>query len=149
MSSQERQIHWMLSALKEGRKGIGLTSPNPPVGAVIIKDDQLIGSGWHKGAGLPHAEREAISKVLESHPAEALHGATIYVTLEPCSTHGKTPPCTEGIIEAGIKTVVYGARDPNPSHDGSAEQILSSEGIKVFKGVCETECMDIIRAFWF
>lgn len=147
MPSGERHIHWMQSALKEARKGCGLTSPNPPVGALIVKDNQLIGSGWHKGAGLPHAEREAISKVLENYPAEALRGATIYVTLEPCSTHGKTPPCTEGIIEAGIKTVVYGAQDPNPNHDGGAEKILQSAGIKVYKGICEAECRDTIKAF--
>lgn len=137
----------MQLALKEARKGVGLTSPNPQVGAVIVKNEELLGSGWHKKAGSPHAEREAISKVLESYSPDTLRGATIYVTLEPCSTDGKTPPCTQGIIEAGIQSVVYGAHDPNPSHDGRAKKILQSAGIKVRSGVCEAECDDIIKSF--
>ena len=92
---------WMQLAIAEARNGIGLTSPNPPVGAVIVKNDHLLGKGWHTQAGKPHAEREAIADALRRHTSEDLLGATIYITLEPCSSHGRTPPCTQGIIDAG------------------------------------------------
>ncbi|MGJ8675982.1 MAG: bifunctional diaminohydroxyphosphoribosylaminopyrimidine deaminase/5-amino-6-(5-phosphoribosylamino)uracil reductase RibD [Akkermansiaceae bacterium] len=139
--------YWMQLAISEAQKGIGLTSPNPPVGAVIVKDNQLLGQGWHQGAGLPHAEREAIANVLANHAKSMLIGACIYVTLEPCSTHGRTPPCTQGIIDHGIQRVVYGAKDPNPDHVGRAEKILQQQGIEVNTGICEMECLALIRAF--
>jgi diaminohydroxyphosphoribosylaminopyrimidine deaminase / 5-amino-6-(5-phosphoribosylamino)uracil reductase len=137
---------WMQQAIEQARLGTGLTSPNPKVGAVIVKDGKLIGRGFHPKAGRPHAERFAIADALNRHP-ECLHGASIYVTLEPCSTTGRTPPCTDGIIEAGIKEVIYGSTDPNPNHQGSAKMILNEHGISVLSGVLETECDALIRDF--
>lgn len=146
----------MQLAIAEAKKGIALTSPNPAVGAVIVKDDVVLGKvvlgkGWHRRAGLPHAEREAIADVLANHPSEdpleVMKGATIYVTLEPCSTQGRTPPCTQGILDHGIGRVVYGAKDPNPHHVGRAQSLLEKAGVLVTTGVCETECLSLIRAF--
>lgn len=139
--------YWMNQALELAGRGIGLTSPNPAVGAVIVKDGRLLGSGWHRRAGLPHAEREAIADALTRQPAEALHGATLYVTLEPCSTRGRTPACTDGIIEYGFSRVVYGAVDPNPSHIGAADSLLRAAGIEVVAGICKEACEVVLRSF--
>ncbi|MGB0774671.1 MAG: bifunctional diaminohydroxyphosphoribosylaminopyrimidine deaminase/5-amino-6-(5-phosphoribosylamino)uracil reductase RibD [Akkermansiaceae bacterium] len=138
---------WMKLAIEQAQQGIGLTGPNPPVGAVIVKEGKLLGEGWHHRAGKPHAEREALADVRSKHPEEALHGATIYITLEPCSTQGRTPPCTQGIIDAKIHRVVYGSTDPNPAHRGSAKALLTGLGMEVISGVCEQECDHLIRAF--
>jgi len=138
---------WMELALAEAERGVGFTSPNPSVGAVIVRHEKLLGKGWHKQAGQPHAEREAIADALKNHAPEDLVGATIYVTLEPCSTHGRTPPCTQGILEAGISRVVYGAEDPNPDHAGAAQVILESEGVAVTTGVLKEKCELLIRGF--
>lgn len=138
---------WMALALQEARKGIGRTAPNPPVGAVIVKDGVLLGSGWHHKAGMPHAEREAMADCVERHGSEALRGATAYVSLEPCSTHGRTPPCVQGLIEAGITRVVYACEDPNPHHAGRADVLLESAGIAVHKGVLSEEARKILRPF--
>jgi len=137
----------MAIAVEEAQKGIGLTSPNPAVGAVIVKDGVMLGKGYHKKAGLPHAEREAIAAVKDAHGAGAMQGATIYVTLEPCSTTGRTPPCTQGIIDHGISEVVYGAVDPNPDHAGAADAVLAEAGVKVVSGVLEEECEHVLRGF--
>jgi diaminohydroxyphosphoribosylaminopyrimidine deaminase/5-amino-6-(5-phosphoribosylamino)uracil reductase len=106
-----------------------MTSPNPMVGAVLVKDRKIIGRGWHRRAGLPHAEIEALQDAQKRghHPKSS----TLYVTLEPCSTQGRTPPCTDAIVTAGIKRVVVGALDPNPKHSGRAFKILSRAGIEV------------------
>lgn len=138
-------VHWMKLAIAEARRGIGLTAPNPPVGAVIVKNGVLLGKGWHQGAGKLHAEREAIADAYAK--GHKLEGSTIYVTLEPCSTHGKTPPCTDGILDAKIGCVVYGAEDPNPSHQGHAEQLLTKAGVDVLTGIEEESCENLIRAF--
>ncbi len=138
---------WMQLAISEAQKGVGLTAPNPPVGAVIVKDGMMIGKGWHQCAGKPHAEREAIAAVKQNHSLEAMIGATIYVTLEPCSTQGRTPPCTQGILDHGIKRVVYGADDPNPDHAGRAKSLLEEAGVSVTTGICQAECIDLIRPF--
>jgi diaminohydroxyphosphoribosylaminopyrimidine deaminase / 5-amino-6-(5-phosphoribosylamino)uracil reductase len=116
-------------ALRLARRGYGATSPNPMVGAVLVKGGKIIGRGWHRRAGLPHAEIEALRDAHKHghHP----RGATLYVTLEPCCTHGRTPPCTEAIISAGIKRVVIGATDPNPKHAGKGFKILRRAGIGV------------------
>ena len=140
--------HWMNQALDEARKGVGKTAPNPPVGAVIVKNDQLLGKGWHRAAGRPHAEREALANALENHGDEAVRGATIYITLEPCSTHGRTPPCTQGLIDAGIARVVYACVDRNPKHAGRADEILTLSGIEVLSGVCREEAEKILRPFF-
>lgn len=138
---------WMEVALGEARKGIGRTAPNPPVGAVIVKEGQLLGAGWHRKAGLPHAEVEAISAAEKAHGAAALRGATAYVTLEPCSTAGRTPACTSGLIAAGISRVVYGSKDPNPAHSGAADVVLGAAGISVDAGVLREKCDEILRPF--
>ena len=138
---------WMQLALDEASKGIGLTAPNPPVGAVIVKNGILLGKGWHKCAGKPHAEREAISAAAGQHGADALRDATIYVTLEPCSTTGRTPACTAGIMDAGITRVVYGSVDPNPAHAGCADGILSAHGIKASRLPDSSACDALIRPF--
>src|SRR5450755_1151735 len=119
----------MLLALRLARRGYGATSPNPMVGAVLVKGGKMIGRGWHRRAGLPHAEIEAFRDAQKrGHPPR---GATLYVTLEPCCTYGRTPPCTDAIIAAGIKRVVIGATDPNPKHAGRAFKILKRAGIEV------------------
>jgi diaminohydroxyphosphoribosylaminopyrimidine deaminase / 5-amino-6-(5-phosphoribosylamino)uracil reductase len=138
---------WMRRALEEARKGIGRTAPNPAVGCVIVRDETELGAGWHHGAGKPHAEREAIADVRRRHGDEALRGATAYVTLEPCSTHGRTPPCTAGLIEAGIGRVVFAIQDPNPAHIGHAVEILQSAGIEVRAEVLQNEAEEILRPF--
>ena len=120
---------FMRLALRLARRGYGMTSPNPMVGAVLVKGGKIIGRGWHRRAGLPHAEIEALHDA-QKHGHNP-RGATLYVTLEPCSTHGRTPPCTDAIIAAGIKRVVVGATDPNPKHSGRAFKILRRAGIEV------------------
>ncbi len=136
--------HFMVLALAEARKGLGLTSPNPAVGAVIVKDGIIMGSGWHKKYGAAHAEREAIRNAGEG---AMLRGATLYVTLEPCSTQGNTGACTEAIIAAGFSRVVYGTKDVNPAHAGAADQILKAAGIEVTSGVLDDQCQAMIRGF--
>ncbi|MGJ8672810.1 bifunctional diaminohydroxyphosphoribosylaminopyrimidine deaminase/5-amino-6-(5-phosphoribosylamino)uracil reductase RibD [Rubritalea sp.] len=138
---------WMARALEEGWKGAGLTSPNPAVGAVVVKDQKELGAGYHQKAGLPHAEREAIADVVAKHGEDALKGATIYVTLEPCSTAGRTPACTSGILENGIARVVYGAVDPNPDHAGAADSLLKSKGVEISSGVLRERCELLLRPF--
>lgn len=140
-------VYWMQHALKLARKGVGFTSPNPPVGAVVVMDGVELGGGWHHGAGQPHAEIEAIRDARTRHGDSCCKGATIYVTLEPCSTRGRTGPCTEAIMRAGFARVVYGTVDPNPHHEGVADAILSEAGIEVTQGVEEGDCVRLIRAF--
>src|ERR1041384_2594327 len=119
----------MRLALALARRGYGNTSPNPMVGAVLVKSGKIIGRGWHHGAGEPHAEIEAMRDAeRRGHSPEK---STLYVSLEPCCTHGRTPPCTAAIISAGIKKVVIGATDPNPAHCGKAFSILKRSGILV------------------
>lgn len=139
---------WMRLALDEARKGIGRTAPNPPVGAVVVKNGVLLGSGWHHAAGMPHAEREALAAAFATHGPDGVRGATVYVTLEPCSTHGRTPPCTQGLIDAGVKRVVYACVDRNPSHAGRADAVLTESGIEVESGVLHEEAERILRPFF-
>ncbi len=142
----ESDLQWMSLALEQARQGIGFTSPNPAVGAVIVAQGELIGQGFHRQAGQPHAEIEAL-KDARSRAPERIVGSTIYVTLEPCSTQGRTGPCTSAIQAAGITRVVWGAQDPNPSHVGRAQQLLESAGIAVTTGILENECLEILRPF--
>ena len=144
---QGEDARWMRRAIEEGRKGIGRTSPNPAVGSVIVKDGIELGAGWHRGAGMPHAEREAIAAVKRTHGEAALKGSSVYVTLEPCSTYGRTPPCTDGLIEAGVSRVIYAAEDPNPAHAGRADRLLEEVGIAVTRGVLAEEASRLIRPF--
>jgi len=136
---------WMRLALREARRGLGRTSPNPCVGAVIVSPrGRLLAKGWHRAAGRPHAEIEALRGL--SRPGLA-RGATLYVTLEPCSTHGRTPPCVESIIGAGFAKVVIGAIDPNPRHAGHGLKHLRKAGIEVISGVLNDEAAELNRAF--
>jgi diaminohydroxyphosphoribosylaminopyrimidine deaminase/5-amino-6-(5-phosphoribosylamino)uracil reductase len=135
----------MRLALRLARRGCGATSPNPMVGAVLVKGGKIIGRGWHRRAGLPHAEIEALRDAQKR--GHNPRGAALYVTLEPCSTHGRTPPCTGAIISAEIKKVVIGATDPNPKHAGHAFKILRRAEIKVVHGVSSNECVKLNQAF--
>ena len=153
---------FMRLAIKEASHALCLTAPNPAVGAVIVKGGKVIAKGYHQAAGLPHAEVEAIRKLEDgrgwmgsrSHPKLQTPnsklpaaGSTLYVTLEPCSSHGRTPPCTEAIIAAGIERVVYGATDPDKRHRGRAAAILKKSGISVTSGVIAEEC-SALNAHW-
>lgn len=133
----------MRDALVQARKGQGKTHPNPTVGAVIVHGRQVLARGWHRAAGGPHAEVVALKALNARSP----FGATLYVTLEPCSTFGRTPPCTDAIIQSGIRRVVYGATDPNPRHAGKAPAILQAAGIAVTTGVLARECEEM-NASW-
>jgi diaminohydroxyphosphoribosylaminopyrimidine deaminase / 5-amino-6-(5-phosphoribosylamino)uracil reductase len=137
--------YYMTLALAQAARGIGLTSPNPPVGAVLVLDDRVLGEGYHHKAGAPHAEIEALQDAISK--GQNVKGATAYVTLEPCTTHGRTPPCTEALIQAGIARVVYGATDPNPSHAGAADEALIKAGVEVEGGLLQEECDRLIRPF--
>lgn len=136
---------YMRQALALAKKAKGFTSPNPCVGAVIVKNDTVAGQGFHRAAGRPHAEVEAIADA-----GSNTKGAAIYVTLEPCNHYGKTPPCTRAIIDAGIKRVVIGCRDPNPDVAGNGIQTLKENGIEVVSGILESQAKALIEDFiWF
>ena len=137
--------YWMMLAVGQASRSIGLTSPNPPVGAVVVKEGNVIGQGRHRQAGGPHAEIEALRDAAAR--GHDVRGSTIYVTLEPCSTQGRTPPCTDALVKAGVAEVVYGATDPNPKHAGAADSVLRAAGIAVAKGVLRTECERLIQPF--
>lgn len=134
---------YMRLAIQLARQGCGWVNPNPMVGAVIVKDGRIIGQGCHKKYGEPHAERNALADCQT--PAA---GATLYVTLEPCCHHGKTPPCTEAIIESGISRVVVGSSDPNPLVAGKGIAILRSHGIEVRENVATDECDKLNESFF-
>jgi len=141
-------LDWMKLALEEARKGVGKTAPNPPVGCVIVKNGELLGAGWHRAAGLPHAEIEAMNGAKREHGDSCLEGATAYVTLEPCSSVGRTPACASGLIAAKISRVVYACEDPNPKHAGAADARLREAGIEVESGVLADACAEILRPFF-
>ena len=134
----------MRATLREAARGLGHTSPNPAVGAVIVRGGRVIARGFHRRAGMPHAEIEALRML--KNPALA-RGATIFVTLEPCSTHGRTPPCVEAIIRAGFARVVIGTFDPNPAHAGRGVGLLRAAGIAVTCGVLESACRELNAGF--
>jgi diaminohydroxyphosphoribosylaminopyrimidine deaminase / 5-amino-6-(5-phosphoribosylamino)uracil reductase len=133
---------FMRLALREGRRGVGRTSPNPPVGAVVVRGGAVVGRGYHRQAGLAHAEVDAVRAA-----GPRARGATLYVTLEPCAHHGRTPPCTEAILAAGLRRVVVGARDPNPTVAGDGLGRLRAAGVAVTHGVETVACEELIAAF--
>ncbi len=135
----------MKVALRLARRGVGCTSPNPMVGAVLVKHGRIIGRGWHHRAGEPHAEIEALRDA--ERKGHNTKGAILFVTLEPCCTRGRTPACTDAIIKAGIRKVVAGATDPNPKHCGRGFRVLKRAGIDVETGVLEKKCLDLNEAF--
>lgn len=134
---------YMRLAIGLAKKGCGWVNPNPMVGAVIVKDNKIIGQGYHQKYGTPHAERNAIASCDVS-PA----GATLYVTLEPCCHYGKTPPCTEAIIESGICRVVIGSSDPNPQVAGKGVEILHFHGIEITENLLKDECDALNKSFF-
>ena len=134
----------MRAALREAARGLGHTSPNPAVGAVIVRGGRMVARGFHRRAGEPHAEIAALRAL--KNPGLA-HGAEIYVTLEPCSTQGRTPPCVEAIVRAGFARVVIGTVDPNPAHAGRGGELLRAAGLAVTCGVLESECRELNAGF--
>lgn len=132
----------MSQALQLAEKGLYTTSPNPRVGCVITQNDRIVGSGWHEKAGQAHAEINALSMA-----GDKARGATVYVTLEPCSHHGRTPPCVEALIKAGIARVVIAMRDPNPLVSGSGIQTLQQVGIEVQLGVLQKQALALNPGF--
>jgi diaminohydroxyphosphoribosylaminopyrimidine deaminase / 5-amino-6-(5-phosphoribosylamino)uracil reductase len=134
---------FMKEALRLARRGLGRTSPNPAVGAVIVRGDRVIAGGYHRRAGSPHAEVNALAHLKE----RARPSDTLYVTLEPCNHHGRTPPCTTAILEKGIKRVVVGMGDPNPNVSGGGCEFLASKGVKVRTGILEGECRRLNEAY--
>jgi diaminohydroxyphosphoribosylaminopyrimidine deaminase / 5-amino-6-(5-phosphoribosylamino)uracil reductase len=133
-ASKEADQHFMQLALTLGRRGLGRTWPNPAVGAVVVKDGVIVGRGWTQPGGRPHAEPEALRRA-----GEAARGATLYVTLEPCSHFGRSPPCADAVIAAGISRVVAAIEDPNPLVAGQGHAKLRAAGITVDVGLCAAE----------
>lgn len=138
-------LRYLRLALRLARRGYGLTSPNPLVGAVLVKRGRVTGQGWHHRAGEPHAEIEALRDTARR--GHSPKGATLYVTLEPCCTHGRTPPCTEAILAAGIRRVVVAATDPNPAHAGRGFEVLRRAGVEVVHGLLAAEATRLNEAF--
>ena len=133
---------FMRQALREARKGLGRTSPNPAVGAVIVRRGEIAARGYHRRAGLPHAEVEALNRLGKTSSEDCL-----YVTLEPCNHLGRTPPCTHAILKSGIKRVVIGMKDPNPMVAGGGCEFLKEHGIEVVANVLEIECRRLNEDF--
>lgn len=142
MSLDER---WMARAVRVARRGLGTTAPNPSVGAVLVRFGELIGEGHTQPVGGPHAEAMAIADCLERGNDPA--GSTLYVTLEPCNHHGRTPPCTDGILAARIAKVVVGCLDPFPKMQGKSLTQLRDAGVEVVLGVEADACRDLVRGF--
>jgi diaminohydroxyphosphoribosylaminopyrimidine deaminase/5-amino-6-(5-phosphoribosylamino)uracil reductase len=134
---------FMRVALSEARKGVGLTSPNPAVGAVLVVKNKIVARGHHRRAGSAHAEVECLTNFGRSVPADG----TLYVTLEPCSTIGRTGACTDAIVAAGVRKLVVGAVDPNPKHSGRGLQQLEKAGVDVHLGLLENECSELNEAY--
>jgi diaminohydroxyphosphoribosylaminopyrimidine deaminase / 5-amino-6-(5-phosphoribosylamino)uracil reductase len=134
---------FMRAALAAARRGLGQTSPNPAVGAVLVIAGKIVARGHHKSAGLPHAEIECLRNFKKAIPKNSI----LYVTLEPCSTTGRTGPCTEQIVEAGVRRIVIGATDPNPRHAGRGIEVLKNAGVDVRAGVLAEECSALNEAF--
>jgi len=133
---------WMRRALELAQEGRGTTTPNPMVGAVVVRDGQCIGEGWHQRAGGPHAERVALDAA-----GSAASGADLYVTLEPCCFTGRTGPCTEAVIQAGVRRVIVGAGDPNPRVSGQGTAALRAADVEVTEGVLEDDCTRLNAVF--
>jgi len=133
---------YMARALRLAERGLCTTTPNPRVGCVIVKDGKVVGEGWHQRAGEPHAEIHALRQA-----GAAARGATVYVTLEPCSHHGRTPPCANALIDAGVARVVAAMRDPNPQVSGRGLDLLTLAGIQVQVGLLEAEARELNIGF--
>ena len=143
MTTAARDLKFMRRALELAERGLGRTSPNPAVGAMVVVSDKVVGEGFHRAAGQSHAEILALEEA-----GERAAGAELYVTLEPCSTEGRTPPCTEAIVAAGISRVVYACEDCDPANSGRANQILSAAGIETLAGPLADEARQLNEAFF-
>ena len=142
-SAHSTDVRWMNRAIEIAAEGQGMVEPNPMVGCVIVRRDELLAEGYHKLFGGPHAEIEALAHVR----GLPLNDTTVYVTLEPCCHSGKTPPCTQALIEAGVRNVVVGYVDPNPNVAGQGINQLRDSGINVRVGICEAECKRLVAPF--
>jgi len=142
MSELKQDQYWMQQAIELAKQGLYSTKPNPNVGCVIVKDNQIIGEGFHPKAGQPHAEVFALREA-----GEQAQGATAYVTLEPCAHYGRTPPCAEALVAAQVKKVVVACPDPNPLVAGKGVQILKNAGIEVDIGICEDLAAKLNQGF--
>jgi diaminohydroxyphosphoribosylaminopyrimidine deaminase/5-amino-6-(5-phosphoribosylamino)uracil reductase len=143
MNSAAIDEQFMRVALREAKKGLGRTSPNPAVGAVLVSGGRIVARGHHARAGGPHAEIACLQKLGRRIP----HDATLYVTLEPCSTHGRTAPCADYLVKRGVRHVVIGATDPNPRHCGRGIALLLEGRVQVRKGILENECSQLNEGF--
>ena len=143
MFPAQNDERFMRVALREARKAFGQTSPNPSVGAILVIRNRIVARGRHRRAGKPHAEAECLHAFGRIVPPEAI----LYVTLEPCSTAGRTPACTDIVIKSGVKQIVVGAMDPNPRHAGRGLELLQRAGIEVRTGVLEDQCASLNEAF--
>lgn len=141
--SEVDHAHYIRRALELAKRGWGNTAPNPMVGALIVEHGEIVAEGWHAQDGGPHAEREALSSL----GRKPIPEATLYVSLEPCSTPGRTGACCDAIIGAGLKRVVIGASDPNPAHAGRAVNVLEAAGIEVISGIEAKRCSDLNLIF--
>jgi len=146
MAPQQQDTIFMRRALSLARRGVGRVSPNPAVGAILVSRGKIIGEGWHQKAGQAHAEIRALEQAKKH--GKSSRGATMYVTLEPCSTHGRTPPCTKALIRAGVKRVVVACLDPNPSHEGRGLKHLRAAGISVQTGIGRLPAERLNAAFF-
>ncbi len=147
MSTSEKDTYWMQRALELARRGIGVASPNPAVGCVILdRAGQVVGEGWHEYDLLDHAEIVALNEA-KQHAGDRLKGGTAYVTLEPCNHTGRTGPCTQALIAAGLARVVAATGDPNPSVTGHGMDALKAAGIQTQLGICEAEARRINEGF--
>jgi diaminohydroxyphosphoribosylaminopyrimidine deaminase/5-amino-6-(5-phosphoribosylamino)uracil reductase len=135
--------HYMAMALRLAARGLYSTNPNPRVGCVIVKDNEIVGEGWHMRAGQPHAEIGALVRA-----GEQARGSTVYVTLEPCAHHGKTPPCADALIKAGVARVICAEQDPNPEVDGRGIEQLRAAGIEVLSGLLSEQAVALNPGFY-
>ncbi len=147
MRDRARLEAMMRLALASARRGLGRTHPNPSVGAVVFRGDRVLGRGYTRPPGGPHAEVVALRAATRRHGAAAVRGASIAVTLEPCCFTGRTPPCTDAILDAGIARVAIGLRDPHPRVRGRGSRALEAAGVRVERGVLEDECRELHRGF--
>lgn len=142
---ENRDVYYMQRCMQLAAQGLGYTYPNPLVGCVIVKNDRIIGEGWHQKAGLPHAEIDAFNHLIDGETAE---GATLYVNLEPCAHYGRTPPCSDRIVNEKLARVVIANTDPNPQVAGRGITRMKDTGIEVTEGVCREEGEQLNRRFF-
>ena len=143
MTISAADARFMARALQLARRGMYTTDPNPRVGCVVVKDGKIIGEGWHERAGQPHAEINALTQAGQTHA----QNAGVYLTLEPCCHHGRTPPCTQALIKAGVKRVVAAMRDPNPRVGGKGIEELERHGVRVDVGLMQSEAAALNPGF--